>query len=231
MKMPQQFIACILITMGVCGCTTTKSLNTPKIDGILSDAVWEAIAPRPLLQPQDRVDTGRVISEQGSVRFFHEDGILYLAAEFDDSFLIAAGEEDGDDLYHGDCFELFLKPAGHFFYWEIWISPASLRSVSIWRKRGELGSTGRTLEGREIDLSVITQGTLNGMADDAGWTLEAAIPLPDGPGSETGAWEILLARQNYDGSLSKDTRELSSFPQLLKSSFHRTEEYFPIQMN
>ena len=60
-----------------------------------------------------------MISEQGTVRFFHADGILYLAAEFDDSLLIAAGEKDGDDLYHGDCFELFLKPAGHPVYWEI----------------------------------------------------------------------------------------------------------------
>ena len=221
-----RIIAETLIAASLCGCAAT---DRPVIDGMLDDPAWEQIPLHLLQQPRGRADAGRAISERGTVRFFHAAGILYVAAEFDDSFLVAAGGQDGDDLYHGDCFELFLKPAGQPSYWEIWISPASLRSVATWRKRGELESTGRLLDGREIDLSVVLRGTLSGVGDDEGWILEAAVPLPDVPEAGTGMWEILLARQNYDGSLSKDTRELSSFPPLSKSDFHRYEEYFKLE--
>lgn len=227
-----RMIAGMLIAVGLCGCTVTDHSipATPEIDGILDDPAWEQIPLRPLAQPQDRVDAGRILMENGTIRFFHADGILYLAAEFDDSFLIVAGEKDGDDLYHGDCCEIFIKPSGESFYWEVWISPDALRSVATWRKKGDLESQGRLLSGREILVATTIHGTLNNeMADDVGWSLEAALPLPERSGRVPAAWEILVARQNYDGSLSKDTRELSSFPLLLESDFHRHKEYFKLK--
>ena len=232
MLMLGRMIAGILIAVGLCGCTTKgRSVPaTPEIDGILDDPAWEQVPSRPLLQPRDWVDAGRILMENGTVRFFHADGILYLAAEFKDSFLITAGEKDGDDLYHGDCCEIFIKPAGESFYWEVWISPDALRSVATWRKKGDLESQGRLLAGQEIRVATTIQGTLNNeMADDAGWGLEAALPFPDVPGLEQAAWEILIARQNYDETLSKETRELSSFPRLSKASFHLTEEYLDLR--
>ena len=214
-------IAGILVAAGLCGCTAKdrSAPVAPEIDGVLDDAAWEQIPSRSLVQPRDRTDAGRVLLEKGACRFFYADGTLYLSAEFADSLIVTAGDKDGDDLYHGDCCEIFIKPAGQPFYWEIWISPDTLRSVATWRKKGDLECKGRLLDGREIQL---VTGTVEGF----GWMLEAAIPLPKLSGRMPATWEILVARQNYDETLSKETRELSSFPVLGKSNFHRHEEYF-----
>lgn len=185
-------------------------------------ALWKGIPARPLLQPQEWADAGRTLQESGFCRFLIEDGMLYVAAEFDDAVIAAAGEKDGDDLYHGDCCEIFIKPAGQPFYWEMWISPVGLRSVVKWRKKDDLESQGHLVEGREIQV-------LTSTVEGSGWALEAAIPLPNVPGLAQGAWDILIARQNYDASRSKGTRELSSFPTLLESSFHRTQDYFKLR--
>lgn len=200
------------------GCTAMDH-SVSRIDGFPAATVWESIPVRSLEPPREWVDAGRNVQEKGTCRFMIENGMLYVTAKFDDAIIAAAGEKDGDDLYHGDCCEVFIKPLGRPYYWEIWISPAALRSVATWRKRGELESQGRLLAGREIQLSVET-------VERSGWRLEAALPLPQVPGLEPGAWEVLIARQDYDASHSKETRELSSFPQLSKPSFHLTEEYF-----
>lgn len=221
--MLRQLVAGIWIAVGLCGCVAQERLvrPVPKIDGKLDEAVWEQPPSRRLQQPQDRADAGRILSEQGTVRFFYADGTLYLAGEFDDSIIVTSGKKDGDDLYHGDCCEVFIKPVGQPFYWEIWVSPAGLRSVVKWRKKDDLELQGHLLAGREVQAATrIVEGS--------GWMVEAALPLPDIPGLEQETWEILIARQNYDESLSKKTRELSSFPRLLKSSFHRHEEYFKL---
>jgi len=221
-------VAGSLITAGlVSGCTVAPFAVT---DGLLDDAAWKQLSAHSLVQPQDYTSKGHILREEGSCRFLCANGNLYLSAEFDDSFLITSGEKDGDDLYHGDCCEIFIKPSGQPFYWEIWISPDGLRTVVKWSKKDNIESKGRLIEGREIRAAVTIKRTpAHGAENAGGWILNAAIPLPDVSGLEPGAWNILIARQNYDGSLSKETRELSSFPQLLKSSFHRTEEYFRLK--
>ncbi|MFA5688842.1 MAG: hypothetical protein WC959_06825 [Kiritimatiellales bacterium] len=62
--------------------------------------------------------------------------------------------------------------------------------------------------------------------DNTGWILDAAIPLPRIDGRKHREWNILIARQNYDQSLGKKTRELSSFPRLSSPDFHLLNEYF-----
>ncbi len=218
-------IAGSLIAAGlVSGCTTPFAIT----DGLLDHAAWKKLPSHRLMRPQDQVATGRILREEGSCRFFYVEGALYFTVEFDDSFLITSGEKDGDDLYHGDCCEIFIKPVGQPFYWEIWISPDGLRTVVKWRKKDDLESKGRLIEGQELRIAV-TIKEAHDTTGHSGWILNAAIPLPEVSGFEPGAWDLLIARQNYDQSLSKETRELSSFPQLQKSSFHRTEEYFRLK--
>ncbi len=219
----KKIVGSLLAAGVVSGCATPLAV----VDGRLDDSAWGKLPVYSLVPPQDRITDGKILREKGTCRFFSAQRTLYLVAKFDDSCLAPFGEKDGDDLYHGDCCEIFIKPVGQPFYWEIWISPDGFRSVVKWRKKDDLESKGRLIDGREIRATVTVKDAQ--YSNRHGWILNAAIPLPEVSGIGLEEWDILIARQNYDETLSKQTRELSSFPQLQKSNFHRTEEYFRLK--
>ena len=138
-----------------------------------------------------------------------------------------------DNLHHykfGDVCELFLKPAGNSWYWELYATPNNKKTAFWFPSRGRLGLPSG-FEDNRCGLKVASQciGTLNDWTDiDDGWTVEMAISIDDltARGDKFGIgtdWRILVGRYNYSKYL--DNRELSMVPELSQINFHLFEEY------
>jgi hypothetical protein len=223
----RQTFLCILVTISLCGCMANKGHdNRSGFDDSSCSPKPEGLA---LQLPLDQIAEGKTLREQGRCNLFIQNGRLHITAVFEDSDVVAKGEKDGDEHYRlGDCGEIFIQQDGAANYWEIWVAPTGYRTVATWQARQELESIGTLIAGKSMEVSTAINGTLNdGKSNDNGWIMTATIPLPEN--SDTNVWKILVARQNYDSRLDKAVRELSSFPQISKTDFHRTEDYFKIK--
>ncbi len=217
---------------------TYKAVYTDQpviIDGKLDDKVWQQAPSYPMFLSKDNIDSGKTLQEKGHVKFAWDEDYFYLAADFEDSDLIAQGKEDEMHHYkYGDLCELFLKPKDQSYYWELYATPAEKKSTMFWPSRGHLGLPD-SLEKYTSGLRVAAQcnGTLNNWQDkDTGWTVEMAMPIKDleaygykfGPGYD---WTILVGRYNYSRYLNET--ELSMSPQLSRTAYHLYEEYASIE--
>jgi hypothetical protein len=210
--------------------------NQPvKVDGKLDDAVWQQTPSYPMHLSKDKTDSSEILQESGQVQFAWDEEYFYLAADFEDSDIIAQGMRDQMHHYqYGDVCELFLKPADETYYWELYVTPAGNKSRFFYPSRGYL-SLPDCLDKCTLGLKVgtICNGTLNTWQDkDTGWTAEMAVRVKDlqrygadfGPGSK---WTVLVGRYNYSRYL--DETELSMSPRLSKTSFHLYEEYAELE--
>lgn len=87
----------------------------------------------------------------------------------------------------------------------------------------------------KLDCAADITGTVNNNLDsDKSWTCEVAVPFADLTQNNLlkakGPWLILIARQNYNGKVVIEQRELSVFPQLSKSNFHLNDEYAGLKL-
>ena len=197
-----------------------------QIDGQLREPIWQQTAAYALQLPQAPA------KESGRVRLAWDDEALYVAIEFDDSDIVAEGDQD--QLHHyemGDVAELFLRPVDSTWYWELYATPHGRKTEFFFPGRGRLGVPSCFGGGNRRDLRVAAtvDGTLNHWRDrDRSWTAEFAVPAKDlteygnqfGPGSQ---WHMLLARYNYSRYLAH--RELSTAPALPELNFHALEGY------
>lgn len=202
-----------------------------ELDGKLLEPVWARAAVYEMTQTRERIAEGKKTQEAGRVRIAWDDEHLYVAYEFDDSDLLAEGQED--QLHHyqlGDVAELFLRPVKSRWYWELYVTPHNLKAEFFFPSSGHFGLPS-CFENyrRNLRVSASVDGTLNNWKDrDRGWSAEMAVPVADltehgdafGPGSE---WHILTGRYNY--SVHREALELSSFPTLQKQSFHLLHQY------
>ena len=235
-----------LISISLLGCTgkyknevktmpniyeTIYTKQPVKIDGKLDDQIWRRATSYPLFLSKDKTDSGQALQERGYSKFAWDENYFYVAAELEDSDLIAQGSEDEMHHYrYGDVFELFLKPANQSYYWELYATPAGKKSSFFWPARSYVGLPD-CLEKYKCGLKIAAQcdGTLNNWQDkDAGWTAEMAMPIKDleafgykfGTGHD---WTVLVSRYNYSRYLNE--LEYSMSPQLSRTSFHLYEEY------
>ncbi len=202
------------------------------LDGRLDERAWQEATAYPLQTSRGRSAAGKRLQETGSVRLLWDDDALYVAVTFDDSDIVAEGEED--QLHHyslGDVAEIFLRPSGSTWYWEFYATPHGRKSEFFFPGRGRVSLPSGTSDAnrRHLRVAASRHGTLNDWKDrDESWTAELAIPLADltehgnsfGPGHE---WHILVARYNYSRYL--DYRELSAAPALPRLDFHALEHY------
>jgi hypothetical protein len=217
----------------VCVMEASHSPSPVVIDGKLDDAVWKAAKVYPMYIPLDKSVTGMRLQEPGFVRLAWDKDYLYAGFEFQDSDIAAEGTENNLHHYNlGDVAEVFVKPDGYAWYWELYVTPAGKNTTFWFPGRGRLGLPSN-FEAYHFNLKVAAQcdGTLNNWHDkDRGWTAEMAIPTSEltarggefGPGAK---WHMLVGRYNYTVYSKYQGPEYSTTPQLSQTNFHFLEEY------
>ena len=202
-----------------------------KIDGNLDDQIWRKAPSYPMYLSKDKIKAGQTLQEAGWVKFAWDDNYFYLAADFNDSDIIAQGTKDQMPHYeYGDLCELFLRPVEDTYYWELYVTPAGKKSSFFYPSHGYL-SLPDCLDKYICGLKVAAQcnGTLNKWQDrDHDWTAEMAMPIKDleAFGAKFGQghnWKVFVGRYNYSRYLF--TPELSMTPQLSRTSYHLLDEY------
>jgi hypothetical protein len=207
----------------------------PAIDGKLDEAVWSRARAYSLRLGLDRVATTAVgPREGGTVRFAYDEEKLYAAFEFADRDIAAEADADQLELHRfGDVAELFVGKAGEPWYWEIHVDPQGRSSLFFFPGPGRrLPSAYRRLPVR-LEAAAAVDGTLNRWTDeDRGWTAEISLvwsELAALAGSETaGEWKVLAGRYNYGAQL--DDVEISMFPQLAATRFHRPDWFASLSL-
>jgi hypothetical protein len=210
---------------------TARYTEVPiRVDGLLAEEAWKTANVYRLSLDKTRPAGERAPLEGGEVRVLWDDKNLYVGIRFQDSDIVAEGEED--QLHHyalGDLVELFLKPAGETWYWELYATPRGNKTSFWFPGRGRLGLDSAYDYRCGLRAAAQVKGTLNRWEDkDRYWTAEMAMPVADltargepfGPGSE---WRILVARYNYSRYLP--WKELSMVPALSQTNYHFTHEY------
>lgn len=237
------FPVCSLVLLSGCATMTArkqtfkpvilKATHTPqpvKIDGILDDDVWRITPTYQFSLGQAATADGKKLTEPGDVRLAWDDTHFYVAIKFYDSDIVAEGKED--QLHHykmGDLVELFLKPEGYTWYWELYATPTSRKSSFWYPGRGRLGLESGFQYQCGLQVGAANNGTVNNWEDrDRYWTAEMAMPIGDltshGETFRPGAnWRILVARYNYTRYLEE--KEYSMCPQLSHTNYHLYEEY------
>jgi len=242
--MRQLFVLAMTVATAAClvGCSSLISGDSKKlpimvapyadkpvvIDGKLDDVVWQSA---PVYQLYFADDVKGPLQEGGKVRLAWDDKYFYLGAELVDSDLVAEG--DRDHLRHylmGDVVELFLKPDGQTWYWELYVTPRGNLSSYWFPGRGRV-SLDSAFTPYECGLKVAAayDGTLNDWQDkDKGWTAEMAMPISEltkrGESFAPQAkWRILVGRYNHSRYLY--LKELSMTPKLSVTNFHTLKEY------
>ena len=205
-----------------------------KVDGVLDDAVWKNAPVYSLTRSTLDLKNKYLpaLQQGGTVRFAWDDHFFYMAVDFQDNDIVARGKADNEYLFaNSDVAELFLKPVDKPSYWELYVTPAALKTSLFIQSRGYMGlpkCPDPTPTGIQVGARV--QGTLNDATDtDKGWTAEMAFPRSDlertgakfGPGER---WTIFTGRYNYAIGLD-DGPELSMFPKLPATNYHLTRFY------
>jgi hypothetical protein len=206
------------------------------LDGKLDDPAWKSAVVYSLSLSDDLAKKDKKLTEAGEVRLAWDENYLYLGINFTDSDIVAEGEKD--QLHHylfGDLAELFLKPEGKTWYWELYVTPLSMKTSLFFPGRGRLGLKSADNYSCGLKVAAHNNGTVNQWTDrDTGWTAEMAMPIKDltargetfGPGSH---WKIFVGRYNYSRYLNTIGPELSMTPPLSMTNYHRTEEYAVLQ--
>src|SRR3989339_1009008 len=110
-------------------CEAVYTNQPVKLDGKLNDQIWRQAPSYPMFLSRNQIDKCRILQEKGQVKFAWDENYFYVAAEFEDSDLVAQGSEDEKHHYrYGDVCELFLKPKDQSYYWELYVTPAGKKS-------------------------------------------------------------------------------------------------------
>ncbi|MDD3154767.1 MAG: hypothetical protein PHS41_07860 [Victivallaceae bacterium] len=143
------------------------------------------------------------VRESGTVKILKSEKNLSFRFECVDSDVVAQSPKDQGFLFvQGDAVEIFLKPEGVPFYWEIYADVSNKKSCIFIPSRGRLGLP----KNREIPdflPTVETQidGTLNDSSDkDKGFILTVSIPLSallQRTLADNTSWSFCVVRYNY----------------------------------
>ncbi|HEX7009381.1 MAG TPA: carbohydrate-binding family 9-like protein [Phycisphaeraceae bacterium] len=154
--------------------TAARAQQPVVLDGRLDDPVWSE-APVYELGP---TPPNSAVLEGGRVQLAWDDQFLYVAATVLDSDVVAESDEDQAPHFRtGDVVEVFLKPQGKLYYWELYATPHARKTAYFFpsRGRGWLPSSGENPIAMHVAAAI--DGTLNDWKDrDHGWTAEIAIP-------------------------------------------------------
>lgn len=244
----------VVLTGGVfAGCASDKHQSDPSatsgrgmeavytatpvvVDGWMDEAVWSQAKGYPLSLGRDEGPESAV-EEKGTVWLAWDDFYLYVAVKFEDSDIVADGVADQQPHFQlGDVCELFLRPEGQTWYWELYATPRGKKSHFWFPGRGRFGLPSNFQYQSGLRVGAQIEGTLNDWRDkDSSWTAELAMPISDltargesfGPGAP---WRILVARYNYGRYRTRRGPELTMAPRLSETNFHLLEEYAQLRL-
>ncbi len=212
---------------------TARYISEPIVlDGRLDKAFWKEAEVYELGLADDRAEEGKVLEEPGEVRLAWDEKYLYVGVKYVDSDIVADGTED--QLPHfqlGDLCEIFLRPEGHPWYWELFATPRGKKTTLFWPERDFSRMKEAYRYRADMRVAAYCPGTLNDSSDrDRYWSAEVAIPIAAltergeafGPGAK---WTILVTRYNYWRNAGDKKPELSTAPRLSKTDYHLLEEY------
>ncbi len=184
----------------------------------------------------ENVSLSALEREEGVAGVICDGENLFVWGIFKDRDIISHSVKDAERHYkRGDVCEIFLKPTGQNWYWEIWITPNGHKAAVLWIlcKDGTKQAHKYYLLGMQVSTHI--EGTLNRSNDiDKYWTFKLKIPISrlqfpvEVKGDRDigiGDWRMLIARQNFTGKVDLNHRELSSYPQLRHANFHSYKEY------
>ncbi|MBQ9771173.1 MAG: carbohydrate-binding family 9-like protein [Lentisphaeria bacterium] len=168
----------------------------------------------------------------GTVRLMYDKNFLYVGAQLTDSDIMQFATENQTKAYGtGDTVTIFLKPANSPSYWEFHGTPNSKITSFFVPTRGYPADPKATAVIPGMKGVAKIKGSFNNYSNkDKGWTIEFAIPLSQlkkagaafKPGS---AWQILIARYNYNYNVKDVMPQYSSCPEMPTNNFSYIE-YF-----
>jgi hypothetical protein len=161
------------------GCKYTAT--PPRIDGDLSDEVWES-APWSSDFVDIRGGDAAAPRYRTRMKMLWDDRALYVCAKISEPQVWGTLTEKNSVIYQDNDFEIFLDPDGDGLnYYEFEMNALG----TIWEltldkpySKGGQPTLGTNLPG--LKSAVKIQGTINDPSDeDQGWTVEIAIPFAD----------------------------------------------------
>ena len=196
--------------------------NVPiKVDGKLDEPAWKKAEPVNL-NPIPR----SLCTEKGTVKILWDDKYVYFGGVFCDSDIVQLSDKNWRHYYRtGDLMEIFLKPSGKHYYWELYGTPNNLKNSLFFWSGGRLGLYDRPQRRiKGILVKSTCEGTLNNKKDyDKQWTTEMAVPIKalekDGGKVKPGkVWYFLIGRYNY--SIHLDRKEITRSGTPRSNNFH-----------
>lgn len=208
----------LLLFFMVCTLTLNAKdvVNVSYIAGEPTEEDWKLAQACPLVPANPATTYGEAIVrrcgmdkkviEPATVRLLWSNKYLYVRIDAIDSDIVAQSTKDQDYLFvQGDTVEIFLKPEGVPYYWELYGDVSNHKTAIFIPSRGRLGLPNNRSPKADMELTVKTQcnGTLNDMSDhDKGWMMVVQIPVSGltryGAEFKPGAkWTFCLVRYNY----------------------------------
>lgn len=232
--------SCTLFNGGIWSNTeieVRRAMKPVKIDGKVTDEIWERSKFYPLSIPKDPLRLREWCNnrpyQEGTVQVAYDDKYIYILAKLEDDDIVQFGE-DGTHLYQrGDTFEFFLHNPENGHYWEIYGSANGKSTVMFFENGGKRIFPEAIQQNDKIKVGVTMDGTLNNSKDtDKYFIVEMAIPMsiitskgdvfkPDTK------WNILCARYNYSKSLY-DLELTSTSTDMPKANWHDRKSYLPV---
>jgi hypothetical protein len=160
-----------------------RAAVAPVIDGRLDDPAWQRAASFEQSYPFNQTASVGVDHTRWMVTWDHQH--LYFAFQCRDEDLRAPVMPRDEQVYNGDCVEMFILPRPEtMVYWEVVISPSGCvyDGLQAKRPRGWGAVTRPELNLPGLRFGIAVDGTLDNAADrDGGYSVEVAVPFASLP--------------------------------------------------
>lgn len=168
--------------------TVRRASAAITIDGKGDEAAWAGAATVTMPYPNGHraVDA----AQKATCKLLWDDQFLYALYQVADTNLCNTAIKRDDDVWMGDCIELFITPDKRFGqYWEINVGVNGVLYDCLLAKLrdawGDYARIDETIEG--MKAVVLPRGTVNDESDkDEGYTVELAVPWSQAPGLHRG---------------------------------------------
>jgi hypothetical protein len=187
--------------------TAYHTVQPPKIDGRLDEAIWSA-TPWSRLFTDIEGDRRPKPAYATRMKMIWDDSCLYLAASLAEPDVWATLKNHDDIVFHDNDFELFIDPRNTTHkYYEIEINAINtIFDLFMPKAYRNGGSAVIDWDLKGLRSAVQVQGTLNDPAKrDSGWTVEMAIPFRSLDANRRNAddrlqdlWRINFSRVEWD---------------------------------